>query len=94
MIKRPSSSTFRAGHLPDGRRETLAGSAAMERPGFPISWASIRLEDYFQRSSPRIWLDTANEAFGGHSALEIMLHGELTDLMRVRNYLDAERGGR
>lgn len=39
------------------------------------------------------WIKTANEAFGGLSALEIMLHGELTDLMRVRNYLDAERGG-
>ena len=29
----------------------------------------------------------------GHTALDIMLGGELTDLMRVRRYLDAERGG-
>ena len=39
------------------------------------------------------WIKTSNAAFGGVSALDVMLHGELTDLMRVRNYLDAERGG-
>lgn len=39
------------------------------------------------------WIRAANEAFGGASALEVMLGGELTDLMRVRRYLDAERGG-
>jgi hypothetical protein len=39
------------------------------------------------------WIKSANEVFSGHSALDILLHGELTDLMRVRNYLDAERGG-
>lgn len=39
------------------------------------------------------WVSRSNEAFGGRSALEVMLDGELTDLMRVRQYLDAERGG-
>lgn len=39
------------------------------------------------------WIGAANEAFGGRSAREVMLGGELTDLMRVRRYLDAERGG-
>jgi len=39
------------------------------------------------------WIRAANTAFGGASALEVMLGGELTDLMRVRRYLDAERGG-
>lgn len=38
------------------------------------------------------WIKTPNEAFGGRPALAIMLDGELTDLMRVRRYLDAERG--
>lgn len=40
-----------------------------------------------------IWVKSANTAFGGASALDIMLGGELTDLMRVRRYLDAERAG-
>ena len=39
------------------------------------------------------WVSKDNAAFGGSSALEVMLGGELTDLMRVRRYLDAERGG-
>jgi uncharacterized protein (DUF2384 family) len=39
------------------------------------------------------WIKAPNQAFGGRSALDVMLGGELTDLMRVRRYLDAERGG-
>jgi uncharacterized protein (DUF2384 family) len=39
------------------------------------------------------WIKTPNRVFSGRSALDIMVGGELTDLMRVRRYLDAERGG-
>lgn len=39
------------------------------------------------------WIKAANAAFGGARALDVMLGGELTDLMRVRRYLDAERAG-
>ncbi|MDP1729580.1 MAG: MbcA/ParS/Xre antitoxin family protein [Devosia sp.] len=39
------------------------------------------------------WMQKPNVAFAGKTALGIMLGGELTDLMRVRRYLDAERGG-
>ena len=39
------------------------------------------------------WVHAPNSAFGGKSALNVMLGGELTDLMRVRRYLDSERGG-
>jgi uncharacterized protein (DUF2384 family) len=38
------------------------------------------------------WIKAPNEIFDNQSALEVMLGGELTDLMRVRRYLDAERG--
>ncbi len=37
------------------------------------------------------WIKRANAVFGGKSALDIMLGGQLTDLMRVRHYLDAQR---
>ena len=40
-----------------------------------------------------VWMKAPNAAFGGASVMDVMLHGELIDLMRVRNYLDAERGG-
>ncbi|MBW7946601.1 MAG: DUF2384 domain-containing protein [Sphingomonadaceae bacterium] len=39
------------------------------------------------------WVKAPSAAFEGQSALAVMLGGELTDLMRVRRYLDAERGG-
>ena len=39
------------------------------------------------------WVRAPNKAFGNRTALEVMQDGELTDLMRVRRYLDAERGG-
>jgi len=38
------------------------------------------------------WIKAPNEAFGNRTALDVMLGGELTDLMRVRRYLDGERG--
>ncbi|MCF6445875.1 MbcA/ParS/Xre antitoxin family protein [Nereida sp. MMG025] len=38
------------------------------------------------------WVKATNAAFAGRSALDVMRGGELTDLMRVRRYLDAERG--
>lgn len=38
------------------------------------------------------WIKRPNLAFGGRSALETMLEGQITDLMRVRHYLDAARG--
>ena len=38
------------------------------------------------------WIKQPNAAFGARSALDVMLGGELTDLMRVRHYLDAECG--
>jgi uncharacterized protein (DUF2384 family) len=39
------------------------------------------------------WVRAPNEVYDGRSALDVMLGGELTDLMRLRRYLDAERGG-
>ena len=38
------------------------------------------------------WIKAPNAAFANRTALDVMLGGELTDLMRVRRYLDAERG--
>ena len=43
-----------------------------------------------------LWLRAPNQAplFGGGSALERMLGGQVADLYVVRQYLDAERGGK
>ena len=41
------------------------------------------------------WIKKSNTAplFGGRSALERMLSGQVADLFLVRQYLDAQRGG-
>jgi hypothetical protein len=39
------------------------------------------------------WVRGPNAAFGGASALEVMLAGNVGDLLRVRRWLDAARGG-
>ena len=36
------------------------------------------------------WIGKPNTAFGGASALDIMLRGEITDLLDLRFYLDGE----
>lgn len=38
------------------------------------------------------WVKRSNETFAGDSALDIMLRGQITDLFRIRHYLDAVRG--
>ncbi len=38
------------------------------------------------------WIRRANAVFGGATALDVMLGGQITDIMRVRRYLDAVRG--
>lgn len=38
------------------------------------------------------WVKRPNEAFGGHTGLEVMLQGAPSDVSRVRAYLDSERG--
>jgi hypothetical protein len=39
------------------------------------------------------WIRAPNGLFSGKSALDVMLNGDLADLMRIRRYLDSERGG-
>lgn len=40
-----------------------------------------------------LWIKKPNQAFGGQTALQRLLAGEITDLAVVRFYLDAEIGG-
>ena len=38
------------------------------------------------------WICKPNSAFGGASALDVMMRGETVELVQVRDYLAAERG--
>lgn len=37
------------------------------------------------------WIKKPNSAFAGQTALDVMMRGEITDLIDLRAYLDAER---
>ncbi|MGA0594262.1 MbcA/ParS/Xre antitoxin family protein [Enterovirga sp. CN4-39] len=39
------------------------------------------------------WVRRPNRYFDGQSALDVMLKGQVVDIYRVRQYLDAQRGG-
>lgn len=39
------------------------------------------------------WMARPHRFFGGRSALEVMLGGKLEDIVRVRDFVDAQRGG-
>jgi len=38
------------------------------------------------------WVNQPNKDFSGRRALDVMRDGQITDLLRIRNYLDAVRG--
>jgi hypothetical protein len=38
------------------------------------------------------WIRSSNDYFDGQSALHVMLGGQVVDIYRVRQYLDAQRG--
>ncbi|HEX7060991.1 MAG TPA: MbcA/ParS/Xre antitoxin family protein [Woeseiaceae bacterium] len=44
------------------------------------------------RERAAAWIKRPNKAFGGASALDVMLQGQVDDLYQVRRYLDAWRG--
>lgn len=39
------------------------------------------------------WLERPHRFFGNRAALDVMLGGKLADIIQVRDYLDAQRGG-
>lgn len=39
------------------------------------------------------WISRPNRFFNGRTALEVMLDGRLADILKVRAYVDAQRGG-
>ena len=49
---------------------------------------------YSQPGMADSWIQSSNAAFGGQSALDRMIGGDVTDLSAVRQHLDAVRGGR
>ena len=70
------------------------GRDTLERISYLLGiWKSLQIL-FPDPSQADAWLHKPNTAtlFGGHSALERMLSGNVADLYVVRQYLDAQRG--
>jgi hypothetical protein len=70
------------------------GRDTIERISYLLGiWKSLQIL-FPDQEQADAWLHKPNQAplFGGHSALERMLSGNVADLYVVRQYLDAQRG--
>jgi hypothetical protein len=64
----------------------------LERISFIMGIRKALLILFPTKEQADAWVSKENRDFGGSSALETMLCGSITDLYRVRRYLDACRG--
>lgn len=89
LLGAPSQRTFyrwRAGHVAGLPRDTLERISAL----LGIYKAINILLPVRERAAA--WIKRPNKAFGGESALDVMLKGKVDSLYHVRRYLDAWRG--
>ena len=90
LLGSPPRSTFfkwkkDGGALPRDTAERVSNLLAI--------WKSLEII-FTEPARSDAWLRRPNEFFGGVSALDTMLHdGNFSDIVRVRQYLDAQRGG-
>ena len=90
LLGRPSRATlykWKAGRVRSGPYDTLRRISYLHGiyKALQILYRDPQLAD--------AWISRPNAAFGGQSALERMLAGDLSDLAAVRAHLDAARGG-
>lgn len=90
LLGRPARSTFfkwKAGQVSGLPHDTLA------RISYLLGIFKALQILYQDPALADGWLRRPNAAFGGQSALDRMLAGDVTDLAAVRQHLDAARGG-
>jgi uncharacterized protein (DUF2384 family) len=89
LLGSPGRSTFfkwkkEGGTLPKDTRERISHLLA--------TWKALRIL-FTQDDKGEQWLGRPNAYFDGRTALEVMLQGSVADILQVRQYLDAQRGG-
>lgn len=88
LLGSPGRSTFfkwkkDGGSLPADTRERISHILGI--------WKSLRIL-FTQDERGEVWVRAKNRYFDGASALDVMLEG-VSGIVRVRRYLDAQRGG-
>lgn len=89
LLGSPGRSTFfkwkkDGGALPNDTVERISHILAI--------WKALRIIFTIDERAEK-WIRNKNEYFQGHSALDIMLGGKVVDIYKVREYIDAQRGG-
>ena len=89
LLGSPGRSTFfkwkkEGGTLPKDTRERISHLLAM--------WKALRIL-FTQDERGEEWLTRPNSYFDDRTALDVMLQGGVADIILVRQYLDAQRGG-
>ncbi|MEO8809992.1 MAG: MbcA/ParS/Xre antitoxin family protein [Rhodanobacter sp.] len=91
LLGDPPESTF---YKWKRERDAVLGRDTLERISYLLGiWQALQIL-FPDPNQADAWLHKPNTArlFGGHSALERMLSGNVSDLFVVRQYLDAQRG--
>jgi len=91
LLGEPPESTF---YKWKRQQDGLPGRDTIERISYLLGiWKSLQIL-FPAPPQADAWLHKPNQAplFGGQSALERMLSGNVADLYVVRQYLDAQRG--
>ncbi len=91
LLGDPPESTF---YKWKRQRDAVLARDTLERISYLLGiWQALQIL-FPDPAQADAWLHKPNAAplFGGHSALERMLSGNVADLYVVRQYLDAQRG--
>jgi hypothetical protein len=89
LLGSPGRSTFfkwkkEGGSIPRDTVERVSHLLAIHK-GLEILFPDARAADG--------WVRRPNQFFNGQSALDVMRGGQVMDIYRVRQYVDAQRGG-
>ncbi|MCB1357233.1 MAG: DUF2384 domain-containing protein [Maritimibacter sp.] len=89
LLGTPGRSTFfkwkkSGGNLPNDTVERISHLLSIYKA------LQILLPDHHAADA---WVKKDNDFFEGQSALEVMLNGQVADIYRVREYVNAQRGG-
>ena len=91
LLGDPPESTF---YKRKRQQDGTPGRDVIERISYLLGiWKNLQIL-FPDTTQADAWLNKPNQAalFGGHSALQRMLSGNVADLYVVRQYLDAQRG--
>ena len=90
LLGSPSRSTFFSWKKGEGGN---LSRDAFERVSYVIGIYKALQILFTDEAQADAWVSRANDAFGGQSALDRMIAGNIGDLHAVRAYLDYARGG-